>query len=228
MALNDDLYAVMGVSPGASASEIDRAYKSRIVKCHPDLAKDPTDAARRTQAAARLNAAATVLRDPTRRAVYDFDRVVKARAASSSTPTSTPSPSGQTYRPTPAPSYAARRPAAFVPPEEDDFSDIFDYVPSARRHHSIRQPRQWLLYDRIGQWVAFIAIVLLAAGASSMFVPSGDAPRFVAAVGGVWLLFVAILTQSIENPAGDIFRLVAHFGEWTIRAFVAAGRASSR
>ena len=61
-----DHYATLGVPPAVSAAEIDRAYRARIRRVHPDLGTDPTDRARRTALAARLNAAAGVLRDPAR------------------------------------------------------------------------------------------------------------------------------------------------------------------
>jgi len=77
--------------------------------------------------------------------------------------------------------------------------------------------------------VALIAIIILAAGASPMFAAtSGDQPRFVAAVAVGWLLLGALLTRNIENPAGDLFRLLARIGEWLIGRFIAAGRATGR
>ena len=63
-----DLYQVLGVSRGASAGEITRAWRRRALAEHPD--RKPRDAA----APARFGALAEayrVLGDPARRAAYD-------------------------------------------------------------------------------------------------------------------------------------------------------------
>ena len=72
--VTEDLYRVLGLSPDADQATIDRVYKDLIRKVHPDRA--PTEAEReiRTELSARINGAASVLRDPDKRAAYDFDR----------------------------------------------------------------------------------------------------------------------------------------------------------
>ena len=66
-----DHYAMLGVSSDASTEEIERAYKERLHKVHPDLAKDPRDLHRRTKATVELNKIIATLRDPVKRAAYD-------------------------------------------------------------------------------------------------------------------------------------------------------------
>jgi hypothetical protein len=63
----EDYYAVLGVSPDASAAEIRDAYRDRAKETHPDLSDDP-DATERFQ---RVKRAEEVLTDPDERARYD-------------------------------------------------------------------------------------------------------------------------------------------------------------
>jgi curved DNA-binding protein CbpA len=66
---NRDLYAVLGVAPDASPDQIGRAYRRLLRAHHPDIDPD-CDSAAVTAAVA----AATILRDPARRAAYDRSR----------------------------------------------------------------------------------------------------------------------------------------------------------
>ena len=83
----NDHYMTLGVSPQASAEEIDAAYKEAIRRVHPDVTSStgvPVEAGEkdfRTHLAAQINAAATVLRNPVKRAAYDLDRAAAARKA---------------------------------------------------------------------------------------------------------------------------------------------------
>lgn len=63
-----DHYAVLGVPPDASATEIRAAYRTLARRHHPD--RSPTESA----AMAAVNEAYRVLGDPGRRAVYDAAR----------------------------------------------------------------------------------------------------------------------------------------------------------
>ncbi len=70
-----DYYAVLGVTPGATDTEIQRAFRSRVIEVHPD--RFVGDPAAQEQAAAKLrqlNQAVKVLRDPLARARYDAGR----------------------------------------------------------------------------------------------------------------------------------------------------------
>jgi DnaJ-domain-containing protein 1 len=62
-----DLYRTLGVSPGASSSEIKSAYKKLARACHPDVSASP-DA---NEKFARINEAYHVLINPSRRRAYD-------------------------------------------------------------------------------------------------------------------------------------------------------------
>jgi molecular chaperone DnaJ len=87
---DDDLYAALGVAPGASADDIVLAFRRASMRHHPDrrgAAGDADDAgldryserdtARQQQL---LNHAYETLRDPERRRHYDAARVSRARA----------------------------------------------------------------------------------------------------------------------------------------------------
>lgn len=71
-----DHYSILGVTPASPASAIRAAYLGKMKRHHPDAGQgDPAEAA---AAAARLNAAYFVLRDPARRRAYD-DSLFAAR-----------------------------------------------------------------------------------------------------------------------------------------------------
>lgn len=74
MTLPRDLYAVLGVRPGAPDEVIGAARKALLFKYHPDRFRgDPGEAAKRST---EINAAFEILGDPERRARYDDERAV--------------------------------------------------------------------------------------------------------------------------------------------------------
>ena len=66
--MNQDLYAVLGVSKTASTDEIKKAYRTLAFKYHPD--RNPGDKAAEEKFKA-INAAYDVLGDETKRSQYD-------------------------------------------------------------------------------------------------------------------------------------------------------------
>jgi curved DNA-binding protein CbpA len=64
-----DYYAILEVSPSATAVEIKRSYRRLARLHHPDLNQDALDTHIK-----RLNEAYEVLRDPLKRAAYDEQR----------------------------------------------------------------------------------------------------------------------------------------------------------
>lgn len=65
---HSDYYTLLGIGRGASAGEIDRAYRRAARATHPDIHPDDTSAAERFNAVTLAHA---TLRDPARRASYD-------------------------------------------------------------------------------------------------------------------------------------------------------------
>ena len=103
-----DLYALLGVSPAASAGELKRAFRTKARATHPDSEGRGSERDR-TARMAELNAAYTLLADPVRRAAYDAERSA-ASAAPTAAPAATRSPRPTT--PFPAP---LRRPSSLRP-----------------------------------------------------------------------------------------------------------------
>jgi len=66
-----DLYAELGVDPGADRGRIDAAFRRLMKQHHPDVARDPVAGERRGK---RLNIARHWLIDPERRGRYDRSR----------------------------------------------------------------------------------------------------------------------------------------------------------
>jgi curved DNA-binding protein CbpA len=63
-----DYYAMLGVGRGASAADVDRAYRRAARATHPDVHPDDVSAAERFHA---VTIAYETLSDPRRRAAYD-------------------------------------------------------------------------------------------------------------------------------------------------------------
>lgn len=70
-----DYYDVLGVSPGAGAEEIKRAYRQLARRYHPDISGDD-----RGTAFLEVSRAYEVLRDPERRRSYDAGLMTRGRA----------------------------------------------------------------------------------------------------------------------------------------------------
>ena len=108
-----DYYRVLGVSRGANAEELKKAFRKLARKYHPDLSREPDAEARMKE----VNEAFATLSDPGKRAAYD--QTAKgpgpARHGDFKPP---PWQSGFTY---PRSKPAAEEPASFT----DFFSDLF-------------------------------------------------------------------------------------------------------
>lgn len=77
-----DYYQILGVSPGVSAEELKRRFRSLARKYHPDVNKTP-EAAEQFKT---INEAYQILGDPARRAVYDAERLLRAHPRSPQPP----------------------------------------------------------------------------------------------------------------------------------------------
>lgn len=87
-----DHYAVLGLPPTATTSEIRAAHRRLALELHPDRHSGSTPADRAAAAArmAEVNAAASVLLDPARRRAYDAQRRPPSSRTSPSAPTARP------------------------------------------------------------------------------------------------------------------------------------------
>jgi DnaJ-class molecular chaperone len=69
MAAKSDYYDILGVSKGASADELKKAYRKQALEWHPDRHKDDKEAAEKRFK--EINEAYQVLSDPQKRSAYD-------------------------------------------------------------------------------------------------------------------------------------------------------------
>lgn len=74
--IGPDHYQLLGVSPGATAREITRAYRESMKRTHPDRV-GPAFRAKAEERAKELNAAYRVLANPAKR--RDYDASIKGR-----------------------------------------------------------------------------------------------------------------------------------------------------
>ena len=98
-----NFYAVLGISPSASAEEIRSAYLALMKRHHPDALGEADDEAK----ARELNRAYAVLRDPASRAEHDAALKLAASAPAGRAVAARRAAAG--YRPFPAPAPASRR-----------------------------------------------------------------------------------------------------------------------
>ena len=76
-----DHYGALEVSPGATAEEIQQAWRFKLLAYHPDKFRDEAHRERAEEITKRANAAWQVLGDPTARAKYDRRRTTGASGA---------------------------------------------------------------------------------------------------------------------------------------------------
>lgn len=69
MAAKSDYYDILGVTKGASAEELKKAYRKQALEWHPDRHKDDKEAAEKRFK--EINEAYQVLSDPQKKAAYD-------------------------------------------------------------------------------------------------------------------------------------------------------------
>ena len=69
MAAKTDYYDILGVSKGASADEIKKAYRKQALEWHPDRHKDDKEAAEKRFK--EINEAYQILSNPQKKTAYD-------------------------------------------------------------------------------------------------------------------------------------------------------------
>jgi DnaJ-class molecular chaperone len=79
------LYEVLGVSQGATAKDIKRAYRKLAMEFHPDRAASPQGKNQNTQIFLRIHNAYVTLSDPHDRAQYDRQISAQVRGFSGQT-----------------------------------------------------------------------------------------------------------------------------------------------
>jgi DnaJ domain len=238
-------YAILGVSETATAAAIKRAYRSKIKATHPDLAANESDRKRRTEAAAAINSAKTVLLDPDKRAAYDLDLFAARRTHSdpsayrqSAPPRSTP-PRRTPYEPPPDHAQPLhRRPAPYVEPTPHfNPTPYVDPVRGSFADLGLRRRTKgnldaliaFVRWNSLGQLFT-LAVVILAAtwlvpffniSRSSVLDPLYDwhpTSQIVLVIAFVWLCIGAAWSRSwTEHPLGHVVRL-GRFLFTTLRA----------
>jgi len=78
VAMDQDLYGILGIKPDAKLAEIRRAYRKKAIKCHPDRNPGNPEAERQFKEIAR---AYDVLSNEDSRSAYDRARAERTRPA---------------------------------------------------------------------------------------------------------------------------------------------------
>ena len=138
-----DYYAVLGVAPNASLTQIKKAYRARARRDHPDRNPGDLDAEARFKAA---SAAYAVLSDAGRRDQYD-------RSLRPSAP-----PRPEHRPPEPQPQRQQRRPEPAPPPPAPRKRVVRDF--GARR--SPENPWSFLMHSQAGAWWLAAAVCSVA------------------------------------------------------------------
>jgi hypothetical protein len=152
-------YAVLGVAPTATPAEIEAAWRALMKRHHPDTAYTRADRAMKTKAAARINAAHTVLRDPAKRATYDLDLRGPRPKRGPAQPAPAPSAGAPaaTAAPQPAPAPVA------APPPRQPFvlrRGSLGYVGYVRDTRGVPAAlRHFFVYATAGQWLTLWAVI---------------------------------------------------------------------
>lgn len=221
-------YKVLGLPETATSADIERAYRKRIGATHPDRAGNEADRLRRTRDSASVNEAGRVLRDPDRRAVYDFDLAVTRRVYLASHVIVTrpvvhpsagrypypppPKPAPWTSSQTPSPAGAdqgpwAEPPRYSAPTAPGSWGDLRQRWRSPGSRSALLAFARW---NRLGQWLVVALVWWAAVRAENVFWPasSGDL-RPVLAVVLTWLFIGALWARSpSRHPLGQLLHLV--------------------
>jgi hypothetical protein len=158
IASGDDLYALLGVDPGASDEAIRHAYRALARRHHPDV--DPADDG--SGGFRRIAAAYEILGDARDRAAYDRARWLERLAAQ------------RDARPGPVAAHAAPRPTgatrsrgrAASPNPADHGPRMPDEAPARPRP----QVDEWRLVSMLGRVVAAAAALVVIAFVALMVV----------------------------------------------------------
>lgn len=187
--VESDPYTVLGLTPAATAAEIEKARRRVAAAHHPDTGP-ASERTEREAAMKRINVAYELLRDPAARAAYDLARrpVVTPRTPSGATTV------GTTTTPAAAPTF--RRRTTRRPRRRQRTSASGLTLLSALS--ALLRP---IVASHAGGYLLLIAGGLLAA----RFAPD----RIIDVVGWIFLLYPLVLRRLRATPAGDLLSLFA-------------------
>jgi curved DNA-binding protein CbpA len=230
----EDFYKTLGVSSSASQAEIDAAYIKLIRMTHPDMASASghpvTDGEKevRNHLAAKVNAAGSTLRDPTKRAVYDLDyRREQEHFTAAAPPPPAPAATARPARPVVTrpmtPRYGSstfpKNASEYIIPDETPEYLAYDPVEDTTFDNFVRRPAKTASFerrilkfftnDRLGQWlITFLVIWAIYSVVAPNFTTPPDRTFFTIRLGLLYMFLFALLRRDLQNPFGDLFRFV--------------------
>ena len=229
----EDFYKTLGVPSSANQSEIDAAYIKLIRMTHPDVASASghpvTDGEKevRNHLAAKVNAAGSTLRDPTKRAVYDLDyrreREHLTTAATAPAPVTTVRPARPVVTRPATPRYGSstfpKNASEYIIPDDTPEYLAYDPVEDTTFDNFVRRPDKSVSFerrilkfftsDRFGQWlITFLVIWAIYSLVAPNFTTAPDRTFFTIRLSILYMFLFALLRRNLQNPFGDLFRFV--------------------
>jgi hypothetical protein len=199
-------YSTLGIANSATPEEVEAAWRRKIKRVHPDLAKSEADRVDRTRLSAQVNAAYTTLHDQGKRAAYDLGLRRAEEAAAQAAAERRARPQAATT----AAAAPARQPVAQAADTRSVWvqrGSLADIRVRLAAQGPRAAARAFLAYSPAGQWALVLAVLFASA---SLLPALGASPMPLALyMTAAWMAVGAVVSRSAtRNPAAHVIAVV--------------------